>query len=140
MKKVLKAIFSPTKLIIGTAFVLAIGLAVGKINVMPAHVSAAATLCDSEETKCGPTCRDASQDGISIPIPDGYTANSDGFCVPIDLCPNIQGNQAVIPSGYHLDSNGDCVQDPPPQVLSDSTTVSDPGTPQVLAATTFAGK
>lgn len=34
---------------------------------------------------------------------------------PVDVCPNIEGNQAVVPEGYHL-ADGQCVVNTPPVV------------------------
>ena len=43
---------------------------------------------------------------------------TNGNCVtpppPVDVCPNIPGNQATIPSGMIKDANGNCVTPPPP--------------------------
>jgi hypothetical protein len=33
---------------------------------------------------------------------------------PIDVCPNIDGPQSVIPDGYSLDAGGNCIPTPPP--------------------------
>ncbi len=136
MSKVLKALFSPIKLLIIAAVVVAFGVATGR--VLP-KVDAAQTnnivSCDTVDGQCPETCK--SLDGefiVSIPIPAGQHANSDGFCTPDpDLCPNIDGSQTTVPTGFHVDDkSGDCVADSTPQVLGESTTVNDPG-PQVLA-------
>lgn len=53
---------------------------------------------------------------------------------PVDVCPNLEGNQATVPDGYHLgeDENGRpiCVQNPPPvdvcpNLEGDQSTVPD---------------
>ena len=74
--------------------------------------------------------------GIQSTIPNGFTINSSGNCVPTptfceqnptdpscnptfcennpndpscDVCPNISGTQSTIPDGYTLNSSGNCV-------------------------------
>lgn len=54
-------------------------------------------------------------EGDQFEIPDGLI-EVDGNCVPpppIDVCPNIDGNQTTIPSGLIKDANGNCVPPPP---------------------------
>ena len=68
--------------------------------------------------------------GVQGVVPDGYTINPSGDCVPIsnpsfcslhptdptcvtintDYCPNISGIQDIVPDGYIINSDGDCVK------------------------------
>src|SRR5262245_32667213 len=109
MSKVLKALFSPTVLIIIAALLVAALLATCRI--LP-RVQAAQVSCVDEETQCVAMCR-MGINSDPVPVPEGYHANSDGFCVADpDVCPNLEGAQAEVPEGYHLDDKtGDCVQD-----------------------------
>jgi hypothetical protein len=120
MSKVKKAFFSPGKLIIAAALVVAVGVGTG--HILP---KVSAIDCDStDQQDCQPI----------TPI----TTNDD-----VAKCKTKDGEFIVlipIPQGQHANSDGFCVNDPTPQVLGESTTVPDP-TPQVLAATTtFTGK
>lgn len=69
-----------------------------------------------------PTCLNDNEQ--SIPIPDGQEADVNGFCIDIDVCPNIDDNQLEAPTGYYIsDKTGDCEQLPQqdnPQVLGAS--------------------
>jgi LPXTG-motif cell wall-anchored protein len=52
--------------------------------------------------------------GDQDPVPPGMHVDANGNCVadPVDLCPNIQGDQDPVPPGMHVDANGNCVDDP----------------------------
>ena len=128
MKKLVKAVFSPAKLIIGLALVLAIGMTAGKVGVFPkAHAAADVLPCDSiNQQNC-------------VPASEQPTCNSD--TLSNSECCLLDKEIVNIPAGYHKDTDTNiCMQDPPAQVLSDSTAATVPSTPQVLASTTFAGK
>jgi hypothetical protein len=49
-------------------------------------------------------------ENIQTAIPDGYTVDDHGNCLPrpIDICINLDGLQAVLPEGYVLDADGKC--------------------------------
>ena len=53
-------------------------------------------------------------DGDQAEPPDGTVVDENGDCVPppVDVCENIDGDQAEPPDGTVVDENGDCV--PPP--------------------------
>ncbi len=40
---------------------------------------------------------------------EGYYYKEDDGCTPIDICPNLGENQAVMPTNYNFNSSGDCV-------------------------------
>ncbi len=124
MPRIVKAVLSPAKLIVGAAVILAIGLGTGHLNLFPSHALAAdcVQICDTEDC---PVINDVRE----CPV----------LTDEIDVCPNILGSQTVVPSGYHEDDKGNCVPDPVAQVLGAST-IADPGTPKVLADSTFTGK
>jgi uncharacterized repeat protein (TIGR01451 family) len=54
--------------------------------------------------------------GDQATIPPGMIKDEAGNCVtpPTDVCPNIPGNQATIPPGMVKDASGNCVTPPPP--------------------------
>ena len=49
-------------------------------------------------------------DGIQALVPDGYD-NSTGECqlLVIDICPNIDGTQSTIPDGFLIDTDFNCI-------------------------------
>jgi hypothetical protein len=62
----------------------------------------------------------SDMDGDQLDIPTGYHRNEDGTCSPnanttptqpVDLCPNISGDQDVMPKGFILVDNTDCLLD-----------------------------
>lgn len=77
------------------------------------------TRCDNQPTHPNPPvdlC--PNLEGNQASIPTGYTLNNDGVCQPIvtDVCPNIEGVQPTVPNGYTL-TNGICTLTPPPPPL-----------------------
>lgn len=122
MSKVIKALFSPVVLIMVAALVVAIGVASG--HILPK--AQAAENC--EEQRC-----------VLVDVSDCPSGQAiiDNECV--DVCRDGEGQLVAVPQGQHANSDGFCVDDPAPQVLGESTTVSDPpaSTPQVLAESTF---
>jgi len=54
-------------------------------------------------------------DGDQAVVPDGLVTDQNGNCIPpTDLCPNIDGAQDTVPLGLITDANGNCV--PPTDV------------------------
>ncbi|MEA2459824.1 MAG: hypothetical protein QOH90_1, partial [Actinomycetota bacterium] len=47
--------------------------------------------------------------GDQAVIPPGLIVDNNGDCVPPDVCPNIDGAQADVPAGMIVDSDGNCV-------------------------------
>ncbi|HQY71942.1 MAG TPA: right-handed parallel beta-helix repeat-containing protein [Pseudomonadales bacterium] len=43
-----------------------------------------------------------------------YTLKADPAPTPVDVCPNIAGDQAAVPAGMVKDASGNCVSAPPP--------------------------
>lgn len=53
-------------------------------------------------------------EGDQETVPEGYTL-VDGLCVvvpPVDVCPNLENDQETIPEGMILDNEGNCVTPP----------------------------
>ena len=74
--------------------------------------------CDNQPLHPNPPidmCPNLEGNQGSIPV--GYALN-DGVCQPVvtDVCPNIEGVQATVPNGYTL-TNGVCILVPPPPPL-----------------------
>ena len=60
-------------------------------------------------------------EGVQSEVPEGYTRNENGRCVPTspqtDLCLNLEGVQSEVPEGYTRNENERCVPTLPPSDL-----------------------
>jgi len=60
-------------------------------------------------------------EGVQSEVPEGYTRNENGRCVPTspqtDLCPNLEGVQSEVPDGMVME-DGKCAV-PPPRLCPD---------------------
>ena len=75
-----------------------------------------AYLCIATKLKPPPVDVCPNLPGDQAEIPPGMIKDEAGNCVvpPTDVCPNIPGVQETVPPGMIKDANGNCVTPPPP--------------------------
>jgi hypothetical protein len=77
------------------------------VNAIPGGASVGAYFADAHG-RSYVLAYDTGQDESTLPACPG------GDPPPVDVCPNLEGNQASVPEGYVKNEEGDCVQPPPP--------------------------
>lgn len=67
-------------------------------------------------------------EGNQAVVPEGDQLNDDGSCTPkiVDVCPNIDEVQQEIPQGMELNSDSQCVEIPPVIVVPVATPSATP--------------
>jgi hypothetical protein len=83
---------------------------------------------------------DTDNNATDFMISSTPVANGGGVYEPVDICPNIDGNQTTIPDGHQLDG-ANCLQTPLPTVEYPTVRLNeilpDPGSPKADASDEF---